>query len=195
MFKIVEEFECAIAAFYGAPFAVATDCCTHSLELALRYQQIQHTTCPARTYVSVPMTLIKLGIDWNFVNTDWTDYYYLGNTNIVDAAVYWAKDGYTPGTMMCLSFQFKKHLNLIRGGAILLDNEQDYLILKKMSFDGRLPGTLWQQQNIDTIGYHYYMPIDTAQLGLEKLPQAQALPAKRIGSDQYPYLPDMPVFR
>ena len=61
------------------------------------------------------------------------NYYYLGNTNIIDAAVYWKKNGYIENTYMCLSFQFKKHLSLGRGGAILLQNKNDYDILKKMS--------------------------------------------------------------
>lgn len=195
MFKIVQEFESAIAEFYGAPYAVATDSCTHGIELALRLQNIRRTTCPARTYLSIPMTLAKLDIDWQFEDIDWADYYYLGGTNIVDAAVYWKESGYIPGTMMCLSFQFKKHLNLIRGGAILVDNQQHYMTLKKMSFDGRVPGDDWKQQDVDIMGYHYYMPIDTAKLGLEKLPAARATPARQWRSDEYPYLPDMKVFR
>ena len=36
-FKKVQEFENAIAKFFGAPYAVAVDCCTHGLELCLRY--------------------------------------------------------------------------------------------------------------------------------------------------------------
>ena len=39
---------------------------------------------------------------------------------------------------MCISFQFKKHLNIGRGGIILTDNETSYAALKKMSYDGRL---------------------------------------------------------
>ena len=39
---------------------------------------------------------------------------------------------------MCL-FQFRKHLNLGRGGVILLTNYSDYLELKKMTYDGRVP--------------------------------------------------------
>jgi dTDP-4-amino-4,6-dideoxygalactose transaminase len=169
MFKIVQEFEKTIAEFYGAPYAVATDCCTHAIELSLRYQNVKSTTCPSQTYPSIPFTLMKLNLQWSFVNQDWTDYYYLGNTNIVDAAVYWKKDGYIAGTYMCLSFQFQKHLNLTRGGAILVDNYNTYQTLKKMSYDGRLPNISWKDQNIDTVGYHYYMTPETAMVGLEKI--------------------------
>jgi dTDP-4-amino-4,6-dideoxygalactose transaminase len=96
---------------------------------------------------------------------------------------------------MSLSFQFKKHLNLVRGGAVLVDNYTDYTALKKMSHDGRIPNQLWKTQDIDTIGYHYYMPIDTAQMGLDKLPEACARDAVVWTQDDYPYLPDMQVFK
>ena len=62
-----------------------------------------------------------------------------------DAAVMWEKDSYLFGSMMCLSFQFQKHLSLGRGGAILLDNEEDMIELKKMSYDGRLPNIPWRR--------------------------------------------------
>jgi dTDP-4-amino-4,6-dideoxygalactose transaminase len=195
MFKIVQDFEKAIAEFYGAPYAVATDCCTHAIELSLRYQNIKSATCPSQTYPSVPFTLMKLNLEWSFVDQLWSDYYYLGNTNIVDAAVYWKKDGYIPGTYMCLSFQFQKHLNLTRGGAILVDNYNTYLTLKKMSYDGRLPNISWKEQNIDTVGYHYYMTPETAMVGLEKIGAAIASEPRPWTYSDYPYLPDLTVFK
>ena len=36
MWSKVIEFENRIADFYGSPYAVAIDCCTHALELVLR---------------------------------------------------------------------------------------------------------------------------------------------------------------
>jgi len=76
-----------------------------------------------------------------------------------------------------------------------VDNKQDYITLKKMSFDGRVPGNNWKQQDIDTIGFHYYMPIDTAKLGLDRLPHAIATPPRQWVSQEYPYLPNMKVFK
>jgi dTDP-4-amino-4,6-dideoxygalactose transaminase len=191
----VEEFESKLAEFFGAPYAVATDCCTHSIELALRYTKANNVSCPARTYISIPFTFEKLGLTWSFDDYTWSGYYRIGNTNIIDAATYWRRNGYVAKSYMCLSFQFKKHLNLIRGGAILLDNYDDYMALKKMAHDGRVPNQLWKEQDIDTIGYHYYMTIDTAQLGLERLPEACATEARIWTQDEYPYLPDMTVFK
>ena len=38
-----------------------------------------------------------------------------------------------------------------------------------MVYDGRQPNVPWRNQNVDTVGYHYYMTPETAQLGLDKL--------------------------
>lgn len=171
MFHLVDEFEKAIADFFGAPYAVSTDCCTHAIELCLRYKNVNKAICPSHTYLSIPMTMQKLNLDWQFADNHWTEYYYVTD-NIIDAATMWRKDSYIPNTMMCLSFQFRKHLKLGRGGIILLDNKDDRDELIKMGYDGRLRDAPWAEQNIDTLGYHYYMTPETAQLGLEKLPVA-----------------------
>jgi dTDP-4-amino-4,6-dideoxygalactose transaminase len=95
---------------------------------------------------------------------------------------------------MVLSFQFKKHLSLGRGGAILCEDYKDYISLKKMSYDGRISGMPWEDQDIDTIGYHYYMTPETAILGLEKLSQAiKNNPTSRDWTT-YPDLSKLKVF-
>ena len=65
-FDSVSNFEKEIARFFGAPYAVAVDCCTHGLELCLRQQEIKHYTVPKRTYISVPFLANKLGIDFKW---------------------------------------------------------------------------------------------------------------------------------
>jgi dTDP-4-amino-4,6-dideoxygalactose transaminase len=191
----IQLFEIEIAKFFGSPYAVTTDCCTHAVELCLRLKHIKTATSPTRTYLSIPMTLEKLGINWSWQDINWQDYYYIGSTNIIDAAVYWKANGYVPNTLMCLSFQFQKHLNLGRGGAILCETLEDYTELKKMTHDGRLPGVPWKDQNVDAWGYHYYMTLETADLGLEKLPKAIETAPKIWTQDEYPYLPNMKVFQ
>ena len=49
---------------------------------------------------------------------------------------------------MSISFQFRKHLSLGRGGVILTDDKDAALELKKMSYDGRHPDYSWSEQNI-----------------------------------------------
>lgn len=194
-FDIVEKFENAIADFFGAPHAVAVDCCTHGMELCLRHTNANDITIPARTYISVPFLAMKLNLNWEWREEDWKDYYCIGNTNVYDAAVLWKKDSYIPDTFMCLSFQFQKHLNLGRGGMILTDNEDAAKELKKMSYDGREPNIPWRTQNINSVGYHYYMTPETAELGLNKLPEAIKTSPRDWVLEDWPDLRNMEVFQ
>lgn len=190
MFHIVDDFEKAIADYFGAPYAVSTDCCTHAIELCLRYKNVQDMYVPKHTYLSVPMTAKKLNINLHWTNEQWSEYYHVGN-NIYDAATMWKKDSYIPGSMMCLSFQFRKHLKLGRGGMILLDNAQDRDALIKLGYDGRHRDAPWAEQSLESIGYHYYMTPETAQLGLDKLPDAIATPAETWTWQNYPDISSM----
>ena len=196
--ELVRKFEREIADFYGAPFAVATDSCTHAIELCLRHRPPApgiELTIPSRTYISVPFTLMKLDLNWHFVDQVWQDYYYIDGTNIVDAAVFFKEQGYINGTYMCLSFQFQKHLSLGRGGMILTDNREAMWELKKMSYDGREPDIPWREQNIKTKGYHYYMAPETAMLGLKKLPEAINTKPREWVLNDWPDLTQMEVFK
>jgi dTDP-4-amino-4,6-dideoxygalactose transaminase len=190
----VQKFEKAIAEFYNAPYAVATDCCTHAIELCLRLHEPVYVKCPKHTYLSIPMTFNKLKTQWSFNDEKWEDYYFITNTNIIDAAVYWKKNGYIRNTLMCLSFQYKKHLSLGRGGMILTDNKETALQLKKMSYDGRLPDIPWMEQDIDSMGYHYYMTPETAQLGLDKIEVAKTTTPPSWNHTNYLDLSNMKVF-
>ena len=193
-FNTVTEFENQVAEFFGAPYAVAVDSCTHGVELCLRYTRENSIEVPKNTYLSIPFLSYKLGIGLEWKNEDWVDYYYLTD-KIIDAAVLWKPNSYVSGTYMSLSFQYQKHLSLGRGGIILLDNEHDAIQLKKMSYDGRLPNIPWRDQNIDTIGYHYYMTPETAQLGLDKLPQAKLTPPRQWSINDWPDLTQMSIFK
>jgi dTDP-4-amino-4,6-dideoxygalactose transaminase len=192
-FGVVTEFEEKLAQFFGAPYAIAVDSCTHGIELCLRYTNAKSIECPKRTYLSVPFLANKLNIDLKWRDEDWVDYYYV-TENIIDAAVLWKKDSYIPGTFMNVSFQFQKHLNVGRGGVILTDNKEAALELKKMSYDGRLPNIPWREQDIDTFGYHYYMTPETAQLGLSILEdRINSTPRQWVVSD-WPDLTEMKIF-
>jgi dTDP-4-amino-4,6-dideoxygalactose transaminase len=190
----VERFERLVADYYNAPYAVATDCCTHAIELCLHLTEPMYVKCPSHTYLSVPMTLSKLRLQWDFTDNKWQDYYTITNTNIIDAAVYWKKNGYIKNTLMCLSFQYKKHLNLGRGGMILTDDYEAALTLRKMSYDGRLPNIPWAEQNIDMMGYHYYMTPETADNGIETFNKVKDIKPKEWSYKNYPDLKTMKVF-
>jgi dTDP-4-amino-4,6-dideoxygalactose transaminase len=193
----VTEFEKKISDFFNSPYAIAVDSCTHGVELCLRYTKETKINVPKRTYLSIPFLAEKMGLEREWRDDNWEDYYTLnyGDKRIIDAAVLWRKDSYIPNTFMCISFQFQKHLSLGRGGMILLDDEDAYFTIKKMSYDGRLPNLPWRDQNIETVGYHYYMTPETAQMGLDKLPMAiNTTPKKWVVTD-WPDLTLMSVFK
>ena len=196
-FNIVYEFEKRISEFFGSPYSIAVDSCTHGIELCLRYTNQTSISVPKRTYLSVPFLAEKLGLERTWRDEDWEDYYELNHNDkkIIDAAVLWRKNSYIPNTFMCVSFQYQKHLSLGRGGIILLDNEDDFITLKKMSYDGRLPNIPWREQNIDCIGYHYYMTPETAKLGLDKLDDAINKTPKKWISTDWPDLTEMKIFK
>jgi len=193
-YDTVLNFENRLANFFGSNFAVATDCCTHAIELCLRYKNFNKISCPKQTYLSIPMTLEKLNLNWHWEDLQWKDYYRLGNTNILDAANHWEENGYIKDTFMCLSFQFKKPLSLGRGGAILLDNKDDYIALKKMTHDGRDPfsNDTWKEHEVETIGYHYYMIPEIAEQGLTKMNDVKK--SKSWTNNDYPTLTTFKVF-
>ena len=194
-FKVITEFEEKVAHFFGSPYAVAVDSCTHGIEICLRYIGVDEIVVPKRTYLSVPMLANKMNLKLRWKDEDWRDYYEIGNTGVYDAAVLWRGNSYIPNTMMCLSFQFQKHLSLGRGGMILLDNKEARDELKKMSYDGRIPDVPWREQNIDTFGYHYYMTPETAQLGLDKLLTAIETTPKKWVLNDWPDLTTMEIFK
>ena len=189
----VKELENKIADFFGSPYAVAVDSCTHGVELCLRLLGLNKISVPARTYISIPFLSNKLGLELEWREENWKDYYHL-TEKVIDAAVLWKRNSYVSGTLMSLSFQFQKHLSLGRGGMILTDNEKQAHELKKMSYDGRLPDIPWREQNISSIGYHYYMTPETAQLGLDKLQQAIDTPPRVWQVSDWPDLRLMDVF-
>ena len=190
-FESVGEFERQIAQYFGSPYAVAVDCCTHAVELCMRYQNVKHFSVPKRTYISIPFLGNKLNIDFDWRDEEWQDYYYIGDTNIIDAAVLWKEDSYISNTFMCLSFQYRKHLSLGRGGMILTDNKKAANDLKKMSYDGRIPNEPWREQDIATYGFHYYM---TPDMGIKKLPSAISSAPKKWLVNDWPDLTTMDVF-
>lgn len=193
-YEILNVFEKRLADFFGSKYAVLTDCCTHAIELSLRLAAPDLILIPTHTYVSIPMTAIKINCEFKFVNVEWTDYYHLGN-NIYDAAVLWKKNSYIPGSKMCISFQHKKHINIGRGGCILLDNLEEYKLLKKMRHDGRDPTIKHQDDNISVIGYHYYLTPESALKGIELFELKKDLQPRIWTNKDYADLTQLDVFK
>ena len=193
-FETVNKFEEEIAKFFGSPYGIAVDSCTHGIELSLRYNNVKSIMVPKHTYISIPFLSNKLNISLNWMDQKWKDFYHV-SYSVIDAAVLWKPNSYIPKTFMSISFQYQKHLSLGRGGMILTDNKEAAIQLKKMSYDGRLPNIPWREQNIDTIGYHYYMTPETAQMGLDKLSTAITTQPRQWDVNDWPDLTKMEIFK
>lgn len=175
-FSDIRRFEEALAEFTGAPYAIMTDCCTHALELCFRYSKTTSTTFTPYTYLSIPMLMYKLGINFTYYNDNlphrqqWVGEYKFEFTRIWDSARRLEKDMYRVGQMQCLSFGHTKPLHIGRGGAILLDDKQAYDAIIQMRYDGRdLTISPWETQKTFRIGYHYKPTPEEAVQGLALL--------------------------
>jgi dTDP-4-amino-4,6-dideoxygalactose transaminase len=183
-FDAILKFETALAQFTGAPRVIMTDCCTHAIELCLRYDQIRKCTFTPYTYLSIPMTMHKLGIQYSYNQQQWIGEYQFDLTRIWDSARRLEANMYRIGQMQCVSYGHDKPLAIGRGGAILLDDEAAYQALLRMRYDGRdLTISPWVDQREFRVGYHYRPTIEEAKRGLQLLSQYQSQPPRAV---EYP---------
>jgi len=186
-FDTILKFETALAEFTGAPHAIMTDCCTHAIELCMRYDQVKDCSFTPYTYLSIPMTMHKLGIRYNYYpdslphRQQWVGEYKFEFTRIWDSARRLESNMYRPGQMQCLSFGHDKPLSIGRGGAILLDDDTAYKALLQMRYDGRdLTISPWAAQQTFRVGYHYRPTIEEAERGLELLNHYTSQPPRTV---------------
>lgn len=195
--QVVDCFEQLIAEFFNAPYAVTTDCCTHGLELCIRMlaQSDQTLQIPKHTYMSVPMTCDKLGVNYKLVDNKWNKSYQLYPLPIIDAATVFERNYYVRGTLMVVSFQFKKHLPIGRGGIILTDNYEYYQRLQRMSHDGRTRGIDHADDNIQGLGFHYYMTPEDAARGILLFFQVKGAESRKWSWQDYTDLTTKDYFK
>ncbi len=188
-FEKFTEFEQALSKYTGSPHVVLTDCCTHAVELCLRLKGIGIATIPYRSYLSIPMTFHKLGIEYHLdTEVEWEYEYRIGLTTIWDSARLLQPGMARAGQMQCLSFGHTKTLEIGHGGAILTSNKADADKLRRMAYDGRdLTIAPWQDQKEFSVGYHYKPSIEDCIKGLEML-AAGKLKDKESQKVKYPDL-------
>ncbi|TXJ25407.1 MAG: hypothetical protein E6Q24_14850 [Chitinophagaceae bacterium] len=200
-FQVVKDLEQAVCDYTGAPFCVTTNSCTMALLLACKYYidrgySRKPVTCPSRTYVGVPCSIINAGGMVEFVDFNWYGQYRLSPLPVWDSARMFTSDMYLDkgGEMVCVSFHATKILGDTQGGAILLDNRDAYEWLKRMRFDGRTEGVAPIDDDFTEVGYHCYMSPDVAARLLHKL---SVLPKynKPLPNDNYPDLSQFEVFK
>jgi dTDP-4-amino-4,6-dideoxygalactose transaminase len=171
IYRVTEEFEEELAKYTGSKFAVTVDNMSNGLFLALMYEKVKgkEITIPSRTYPSVPCEIIHAGAKVKFKTIKGktiTGAYQLEPTNVWDSALTFTADMYKPGTHMCISFTGPyKHFKLSKGGAILTDDLDAYHWFKRARYSGRRECS-YHDDNLDMIGWNFYMMPELAARGL-----------------------------
>lgn len=164
-YKVVDKFEETIAEYAGAKYGVAVDSCTNALFLCCKYKKVNVVSIPKRTYVGVPCSIIHAGGKVLFTDTKWKGCYALAPHDIIDSALRFQRDMYIKGSLYCLSFHWKKHLGIGRGGMILTDDKDAYKWLRRARFDGRREKPL-EKDKFDMLGWNMYLTPEQAERGL-----------------------------
>lgn len=206
IYKITEDFEKALADYTGAKYAVTLDNMSNGLFLALYYEHYVNKsiktdtiTIPNRTYPSVPCEIIhaglKVGWDIQEGNTI-TGAYQLKGSNVWDSALTFTGDMYKKGSHMCVSFTGPyKHFKLSKGGAILTDDLKAYHWFKRARYSGRRECS-YHDDNLDMIGWNFYMMPELAARGLLLMAQFYNMDGSKKQNEDLtlPY-PDLSQFK
>jgi len=198
--KATKDFEAALEKYTGAPYAVAVDSCTNALFLSLTYSKamspgLHLLEIPARTYPSVPCSIIQAGMVPDFV--PWpNDYlkgaYPLSPSRVWDAALRFTHNMYRPDTYMCLSFTGPhKHLSIGKGGAILTDDWAANCWFRRARYSGRREIS-YLEDTFDQRGWNMWLLPELAVRGLSLMNRFYGLDGKPLTMEdkELPY-PDL----
>jgi len=181
-FDANDEFEKVLGEFTGAKGVIATDSCTHAVELGLRWSMPKmYATIPPHVHHTIPMTLKKLGIEYMFSEDDWENEHRIQGSTVYTSAKHLSKDMFqteNPNQLkiLCVSFADDAALAIGHGGAILTNDKKAYNWLKLAAYDGRDRQAIDLSKDSDTTdGYHYGMRPSDALIGLEKLANGEIL--------------------
>jgi len=203
VYKITEDFEKALAEYTGAPYAVAVDSCSSAIFLSLMYQQKYYSRdkvyLPCRTFPSVPCEVLHAELRIEFYDGFAQGAYQLEPFNVYDAALRFTHNMYIPDSHMCLSFTGpKKHLKLIKGGAILTDDMVAAEWFKSARMSGRHECD-FMKDTIEFAGWNCYMMPEVAARGLMLMRQFYDDEGKPKDMPdvvcEYPDLSQMPAFK
>lgn len=196
--KVTADFEAALCEYTGARYAVATNSCTNALLIALSWFRPKyfHTNTtiwlPRFTYVGVAQSVCNAGFRVRFRPETWRGEYRLEPLPLWDAARRFTSGMFRRGNMQCVSFHISKILGIDQGGAVLHDDPDADVWLRKARFDGRSEG-VHPKDDVFTPGYHCYMSPNVAAQGLWRL---SFLPRHNedLPNSDYPDLSRSPLF-
>jgi hypothetical protein len=165
---------------------------------------------PRKTFLSVPMVAWQAGVTPRLVDRQWEGWYRLQphwiwdsacrlRTGLFDEALYIQNQhlaGQTlpwPPCFVCLSFQYRKHIPIGRGGMILHNDAEFDEWARKARFYGRSECELEQDTGPMFMGWRKYMTPTEASQGLSLLHRFPDKP-EDLNID-YPDLGNIPVLR
>lgn len=174
-FKVVQDFESAVAEYTGARYAVSTTSCTQAILMALawfkhsKFPNLGFVSMPKLSYLGVPASILNAGFRPIFRDDDWQGEYMLRPFPVWDSARRFTSGMYRAGHMQCLSLHWSKILGLSQGGIILHDNIEADAWLRRCRFDGRTEGVPANQDQVQYPSWHAYLSPEVAAHGLMKL--------------------------
>jgi len=209
--KVIEDFEQTIAEFAGAKYGVAVSSCTNAIFLSLQYlksigevKDNDMIIIPSHTFLSVPCQIKLCNLQVKFEDIKWSGTYRLFPTRVFDCATRFTKDMFkTPinrvfdwTALQCLSFQYRKHLKIGRGGMIITDDKDAVRWLRMARINGRHVGTTQSDELLEFCGWNMYMTPEQAARGLSLFEALTSKDLPDCGSDKtYPDISTQKVFK
>jgi dTDP-4-amino-4,6-dideoxygalactose transaminase len=201
VYNVTKDFESVLSDYTNAPYVVTVDNQSNALFLCLMYENVKNkeVSIPSRTYPSVPCEIIHAGGKVVFEDVEGETLkgaYQLKPTKVWDSALRFTNNMYIPNTHMCLSFTGPyKHLKLSKGGAILTDDKDAYEWFKRSRYSGRRECS-YHEDNLDMIGWNFYMIPELATRGLHLMTQFYHSDGTPKSNDdiELPY-PDLSKFK
>ncbi len=172
-YKVIDDFEKSVAAYAGAPYAIAVDTGSSAIFLACKFLQVDKVILPKYTFIGVPTMVKHAGGSVEFADVEWDGEYKLDPYNIVDSCCRFRSEMYRPGEIRCLSFQYWHHLNVGRGGMILTDREDVRDWCSKARFWGREQKPITEAPP-EFLGYQLFMEPERAARGLSLMQRVKA---------------------
>lgn len=191
--EAVTEFERRVAEFAGAPHAVAVDTCSAAIFLCLLYRKPRRVSIPRRTFPGVAGMVVNAGVELRFNDELWTGEYLLRGSCIIDSACRFRRGMYDSHTDRCLSFQYRKHVAIGRGGMILTDDQDLANWAKLARFHGKLPVPL-PEGGVLFAGWPFHFEPERAARGLMLLDAMQDDQPPDLSFD-YPDVSEQPAYR
>jgi len=200
--EIINSFEERVSEYTGSKYGVSVDSGTNGFFLSLLYLKKQGIlkngdilTIPCRTFLSIPMTIKNVGLNIKFKDIKWNGYYKIEPTNIYDSAVKFTKDMYIKDSIFILSFQYRKHLPIGRGGMILTDDKDMVKWLEMARFNGKHKNINRWIDKFEILGYDMYMTPEQAARGLTLMNFIKENTSDCYGYRDYPDLSKQEVFK